>query len=89
MTARVIYLLIILGAVLWLPSWLAIILGVVGVIRYHNFYEILLPTLCFDFLYSSAGVTPVGFPLMFSFFSVAAVYLLEDLKSIILISRLS
>lgn len=87
MAGRIIYLLVIILAVLWLPSWLAIVLGLVGVVRYHHFYEVLIPALLYDFLYSAPGATWVGFPLMLSAFSLAAVYLLEDLKKIILVER--
>lgn len=87
MAGRLIYLLLTILAVLWLPSWLAIILGLVGIVRYHHFYEVIIPALLYDFLYSAAGTTLVGFPLMLAAFSLVVVYLLEDLKKIILVER--
>jgi hypothetical protein len=87
MAGRIIYSVVIILAVLWLPSWLSIIFGLAGIIRYHHFYEILAPALIFDFLYAAPGVTPVGFPLMFSVFGLAAVYLAEDFKTMVMISR--
>ncbi len=86
MAGRIIYSIVIILAVLWLPSWLSIIFGLVGIIRYHHFYEILAPALIFDFLYAAPGVTLVGFPLMFSVLGIAAVYLVEDFKTRIMVS---
>jgi hypothetical protein len=89
MASRIFYLLVLVALVLWAPWWLAIIFGLLGIVRYHNFYEVIIPALFFDFLYSAAGVTLVHFPLEFSVFSLAAVYLLEDFKAMIMINRLS
>jgi hypothetical protein len=87
MAARIIYLIIVLLSVLWLPSWLPIIFGLVGMAYYHNFYEVIVPAFMFDIIYSAPGVTPVHFPLMFSVLGIAAVYLAEDFKTRLMVSR--
>lgn len=87
MVNRIFYVLIIILAVFLLPWWLSVIFGLVGIFRYSHFYEVIIPALLFDFLYSASGVTWVYFPLLFSVFSLALVYVVEDFKTRLMVSR--
>lgn len=86
MAARLIYLLGLFLAVWWLPWWLVLLCGLAGIVRYHHFYEVLLPALCFDLLYAAPGVTWLGFQFAVSALSLVLVYVLEDFKARIRLS---
>lgn len=89
MPIRVLYVLILCGLVLWAPWWLAAICGLAGIVRYKNFYELIIPALIFDFIYSATGATPVGFPLFVSFFALVLVYLIGGLKEVLIFDRVN
>lgn len=80
MIVRLVYLFVLVLFSFFAPWWVLGPLVAMAIWRFPYFYEVVLPAMIFDSLFSAAGVTPVGFTLMFTFFTVAAVYLAEKLK---------
>ena len=75
------YLIGLLGAVLWLPAWIAVALGLGAIIHQSKFYDILLPAFIFDVHYGVAGATWFGFQYLATALALALVYLIEALKN--------
>lgn len=59
MNKRIIFDLIILGAVLYLPWWVVLVLGLFGTFYWAPFYEIILIGVLVDILYGSQSL-PLG-----------------------------
>lgn len=87
MFTRFFYLIGLVLAVWWLPTWLAWLLALLGIIRYHRFYEVLLPALLFDLLYGASHVSFLALPLGFTALALVLVFLAEELKAVVLLER--
>ena len=77
---RLAYWLGLLSGLFYLPFWLWLVLLGVALIHQPHFYEALLPALLFDLIYGAPGVTLFGFRLLVTTLTLAAVYLVGELK---------
>ena len=68
-------------AVFYLPVWIVALFGLVALIYYPNFYEILIPAILFDAIYGAPGAPWFGFQYLATAFALVAVYLMEELKA--------
>ncbi len=80
------YLILIIGSVLFLPWWFALLLTLGGILWFPRFYELVLAGLLFDLWYGGPGSealfkTPVALGI------IIVVYLAIGLKSYVTIFR--
>ncbi|MBU3925695.1 hypothetical protein KJ763_00805 [Patescibacteria group bacterium] len=72
MIKRIIFDIVFLVALFAMPWWLTVIVGVLGLILFRNFWEIILAGLIIDSFYSIPGAQIIG---RFGFFTISSLLL--------------
>ncbi|MDO8183402.1 MAG: hypothetical protein Q7T49_00230 [bacterium] len=72
--------LVILFSLFFLPGWISLILGLLGFVYFHHYYEGVVMALWFDLLYSLPGPAWFHLPLPVTLMAIVALLIITPVR---------